>query len=208
MEHQRYRGRQSFIRAIHSQVKKLHSGKAGQYPVFAPVTEDQLAEIERIRHTHHKGIRLHYFDCEETLIVKIFTGVFQAVAGLGFARMLDVKIAEMGLFYYIGRMDAATYEGMGAKSKQILPGNLGHLTTVQPTGQPWSSNVEFPNAVIAWRSMPTGGSRTPADRSKLFSSSHSPKKRKKSILSSGNWSLFRTHMFLPANLQPPELPQK
>ena len=96
VEHQQYRDRQSFIRAIYSQVKKLRSGKAGQYPVFAPVAEDQLAEIERIRHTHHKGVRFHYFNREETLIVKIFASPFQAVASKGFGRMLDVKIGGMG----------------------------------------------------------------------------------------------------------------
>ena len=139
VEHQQYRGRQSFIRAIHSQVKKLCSGKAGQYPVFAPVTEDQLVEIERIRRTHHKGIRLHYFNREETLIVKIFIGPFQAVAGLGFARMLDVKIAEMGLFNYIGRMDAATYEGNGSQKQADI------------AWQPWSPHhgaADWPTVVV------------------------------------------------------------
>ena len=117
MEHQHYRGRQPFIRAIDLQIKRLRFGKAGQYLIFVPVTQDQLAEIERIRHTHHKGVRFHYFNREETLIVKIFAGPFQAVAGIGFGRLLDVKIAGMGLLNDICRMDATTYEGNGSQKE-------------------------------------------------------------------------------------------
>jgi len=138
VEHQQYRGRKSFITAIHSQVKKLRSGKAGQYPVFAPVTQDQLEEIERIRYTHHKGARLHYFYREETLIVKLFVGPFQAVAGVGFGRMLDVKIAEMGLFNDICRMDAATYEGNESQKQADI---AWKPSSSRPFGTDWPTVV-------------------------------------------------------------------
>ena len=138
VEHQPYLERKAFISAIHSELKKLLSGKAGQYPVFAPVTQDQFEEIERIRRAHHKGIRFHYFDREETLIVKLFVGPFQAVAGVGFGRILDVKIAEMGLLHDICRMDAAFYEGNGSQKQAEI---AWKPYSSRPLGTDWPTVV-------------------------------------------------------------------
>ncbi|PUU82601.1 hypothetical protein B9Z19DRAFT_1120502 [Tuber borchii] len=138
VKHQQYGDRQALIRAIDSQVKKLRSGEAGQYPVFAPVTQNQLAEIERIRHTHHKGIRFHYFYREKILIVKIFAGPFQAVAGKGFGSLLDVKIAGMGLLNDICRMDAATYEGNGSEKQAEI---AWKPCSSRPLGTGWPTVV-------------------------------------------------------------------
>ncbi|CUS07903.1 unnamed protein product [Tuber aestivum] len=139
VEHQQYRDRQSFIRAIDSQVKKLRSGKAGQYLVFAPVMQDQLEVIKRIRHSHQKGVRFHYFNREETLIVKIFAGAVQAMVGSGFGTRLDVKIGSMGLLSYTCRMDAAIYEGNGSQKQANI------------AWEPWSPRhgaADWPTVVI------------------------------------------------------------
>jgi len=139
VEHQQYRNGQAFIRAIDSQVKKLRSGKAGQYLVFAPVTQDQFVAIECTRHSHRKGVRSHYFSREETLIVKIFAGPVQALVGSGFGTRLDVKIGSMGLHSYICRMDGATYEGNGSQKQANI------------AWQPWSplhGAADWPSVVI------------------------------------------------------------
>ena len=139
VERQQYRNRQSFIRVIDSQVTKLRSGKAGQYLVFAPVTQDQLVVIERIRQTRHKGIRFHYFNREETLIVKIFTGPVQALVGCGFGTRLDLKIGRMGLISYISRADTATYKGNGSQKQADI------------AWEPWSPHhgaADWPTVVV------------------------------------------------------------
>jgi len=136
VEHQQYRGVQSFIRAIESQAKELLSGNAGQYAIFAPVTQDQLAAIERIRYTRHKGLRFHYFNSEETLIVKIMAGPVQELSSKGFGSRLDVKIAEMGLLDDIGRMDATTYQANGSQREAHCawkPWSFRPLETDWPT---------------------------------------------------------------------------
>ncbi|PUU74197.1 hypothetical protein B9Z19DRAFT_1068402 [Tuber borchii] len=101
VEHQQYRDSESCLGALDSQVKKLRSDKAGQYLVFAPVTQDQLVMIERIRHAHYNGVRLHYFNREETLIVKIFAGPVQAEA-LG--RVSKSELLICFLFPYRSRV--------------------------------------------------------------------------------------------------------
>ena len=139
VEHRQYRDRQSFIRAIYSQVTKLRSGKAGQYLVFAPVTEDQFEMIKPIRHTHHKGARFHYFNREETLIVKIFAGPVQALVGCGFGTRLDLKIGRMGLISYICRADGGTYKGNGSQKQANI------------AWEPWSPHhgaADWPTVVV------------------------------------------------------------
>jgi len=117
-EPRQYRDSRSLIRAVESQAGKLYSGKnASQYAVFAPVTQDQLAAIERIRETRFRGHRFHYLNREETLIIKIFAGPFQGLASKGFGALLDIKIARMGLFEDIGRMESTTYKGKGSQKE-------------------------------------------------------------------------------------------
>ena len=81
------------------------------------MTQDQLAAIERIRETRFKGHRFHYLNHEETLIIKIFAGPFQGLASKGFGALLDIKIARMGLFEDIGRMESTTYKGNGSQKE-------------------------------------------------------------------------------------------
>ena len=92
VEPKQYRDPQSFIRALRSQADKLYSGKAGQYAVFSPVTQDQLTDIERARDAHYKGLRFNYFNSEKTLIVKIIAGGVHEMASKSFASMLDAEI--------------------------------------------------------------------------------------------------------------------
>ncbi|PUU74440.1 hypothetical protein B9Z19DRAFT_1092874 [Tuber borchii] len=139
VERQQFRDNKSLIRAIDSQVKKLCSGKAGQYLVFAPVTQDQFVAIERMRQNHHKGIRFHYFNREETLIVKVFAGPVQALVGCGFRTRLDVKIGGMGLVSYIFGMDTATYKGNRSQKQANID------------WKPWSPHhgaADWPTVVI------------------------------------------------------------
>jgi len=139
VEHQQFSERESFIKVIDSQVKKLHSGEAGQYLVFAPITQEQLDAIERIRQSRRNGIRLHYFDREETLIVKIFAGPVQSLVSSGFGTRLDVKIAQMGLLKYISQMGATPYQGYGS----IKQANIAW--------EPWSPRhgaADWPSVII------------------------------------------------------------
>ena len=118
VESRQFRNRQSFMRAIESQADKLCSGKTSQqYAVFAPVTQDHLVVIDRIRENRFKGHHFLYFDREETLIVKLMAGQAQAFAGQGFGGRLDTKIAEMGLFEDIGRTESATFKGNGSQKE-------------------------------------------------------------------------------------------
>ena len=106
------------MRAIESQADKLCSGKTSQqYAVFAPVTQDHLVVIDRIRENRFKGHHFLYFDREETLIVKLMAGQAQAFAGQGFGGRLDTEIAEMGLFEDIGRTESTTYKGNGSQKE-------------------------------------------------------------------------------------------
>ncbi|PUU73765.1 hypothetical protein B9Z19DRAFT_510851 [Tuber borchii] len=85
VEPRQFRDAKSFIRIIESQAGKLCSGKASQqYAVFAPMTQDQFATIDRIRRARLKGHRFHYFNHEETLIVKIMAGPVQEMTSKGF----------------------------------------------------------------------------------------------------------------------------
>jgi hypothetical protein len=139
VEHLKYRNGQYFIRAVDSQVKKLPSGKASQYLVYAPVTRDQLQAIARTRHKHRKGVRLHYFKSEETLIVRVFGGPFQAMVGSGFGTRLDAKIGTMGLHSYICRVDSAIYEGNGSQKQANI------------AWEPWSplhGAADWPSVVV------------------------------------------------------------
>jgi len=139
VEHQQYRNGQSLIRAIDSQVKKLRSSKAGQHLVFAPVTQDQFLAMERTLNIHRKGARFHYFNREETLIVRIFACPIQAMVGSGLGTRLDVKIGRMGLQSYICRMDGASYEGNGSQKQANI------------AWEPWSplhGAADWPTVVI------------------------------------------------------------
>ncbi|PUU72518.1 hypothetical protein B9Z19DRAFT_660284 [Tuber borchii] len=139
VEHQRFKNNKSFIGDIDKQVTKLRSGNASQYLVFTLVTQDQFVAIERMRQNHHKGIRFHYFNREETLIVKIFAGPVQALVGCGFGTRLDIKIGGMGLVNYIFRTDTATHKGNGSQKQANI------------AWTPWSPHhgiADWPTVVI------------------------------------------------------------
>ena len=130
----------SFIKAIRSQAGKLCSGKASQqYAVFAPMTQDQFATIDRIRPARLKGHRFHYFNREETLIVKLMAGPVQEMTSKGFGSRLDFKIAEMGLFEDIYQMGSTTFKGNGSQKEADC------------TWRPWKSRplgTDWPTLVL------------------------------------------------------------
>jgi len=135
-ERKKYRDPQSFFRALSSQADKILSGKASQFAVFAPVTQAQLAAIERIRHANYKGLRFQYFKDAETLIVKIVAGIVHGLASMGFGTMLDIKIGRMGLRYHIARTEATTFHGNGSQKEADCswkPGFFRRLATDWPT---------------------------------------------------------------------------
>jgi len=112
VEPRQFRDTESFIRAIQSQANKLCSGKASQqYAVFAPMTQHQFATIDRIRRPRLKGHRFHYFNHEETLIVKLMAGQVQEMTSKGLGGRLNNKIGEMGLFEDICLMGSTTFKG-------------------------------------------------------------------------------------------------
>jgi len=208
VEHQTYRDNKSFIGAIGKQVTKLRSGKAGQYLVFAPVKQDQLVVIDHIRFTYHKGVRFHYFNREETLIVKIFAGPFQELVGNAFGTRLDGKIAGVGQLNYICRTDTAIYEGNGSQKQANI------------AWQPWSPHhgaADWPSVVVEC-GVSQSRDRLEVDANWWFENSGGKVKivflisfsEEKKEMHFQQWELvtFRTHMFLRANLQPLELSQQ
>ncbi|PUU72397.1 hypothetical protein B9Z19DRAFT_1137751 [Tuber borchii] len=132
VEPQQFRDAKSFIRAIESEAGKLCSGKTSQqYAVFAPITQDQFATIDRIRRAHLKGHRFHYFNRGETLIVKLMAGLVQEMTSKGFGGRLDIKIAEMGLFEDIDQMGSSTFKGNGTYPSFLTNYPGAHTYTTQ-----------------------------------------------------------------------------
>ncbi|CUS15106.1 unnamed protein product, partial [Tuber aestivum] len=66
------------------------------YLVFSPVSEEQLAKIERLRDANYKQLHFLYINPAQTLIVKLLPGPIHEAATSEFGRMLWKKIARMG----------------------------------------------------------------------------------------------------------------
>jgi len=111
VERQEYRSTRSFTKAIDLQTEELLSGNAGQYAVFAPVTIKQLATIDRIRDTRHKGLRSLYVHSDRALIVKISPGLVHGLAKRRLANMFNEKVVEMGLGNGLAELDCVAFEG-------------------------------------------------------------------------------------------------
>ncbi|PWW77762.1 hypothetical protein C7212DRAFT_292732 [Tuber magnatum] len=111
VERQQYRDARTFTRAIQGQADELRSGNlsAGQYAIFAPVTQDQLTNLERIRDACHKSLRFLYLNEAETLIVKIMPGLAHELATREFADTVKEKIRVMGLRREVGDAGGTTY---------------------------------------------------------------------------------------------------
>ncbi|KAG0643011.1 hypothetical protein HOY80DRAFT_916866 [Tuber brumale] len=114
VEHQRYGGLLLFSEAIESQAEKLCFGNAGQYAVFSPVTEDELAIIDDFRNTHRKGLRFMYLNNEKALIVKIMPGAVHEMASGGLAIVFWKKVIAMGVDEALGPVDSTRFQGIGS----------------------------------------------------------------------------------------------
>jgi len=136
---QHYRGTQSFMTAIDLQADQLRSGNAGQYAVFSPVTQDQLANIDLFRDTHYKSLRFLYYENEETLIVKIMPSIAPELACTQFELKLVLKLAEMGLQDELLNIRSTTIQGIQCRKE------------ADSAFQPWSSRpykTDWPTLVI------------------------------------------------------------
>ncbi|PWW77935.1 hypothetical protein C7212DRAFT_276728 [Tuber magnatum] len=138
VERQHYRGARSFARAIQAQADELRSGNlsAGQYAVFSPVTQAELAKLKCSRDDSHKSLRFLYLNGAETLIVKIMPGPTHETATRELADKVKEKIGVMGLRRAVRDMGGTTY--LGAESQKeadsaIRPTAFRPLETNWPT---------------------------------------------------------------------------
>jgi len=112
-EHYEYRDICSFTGAVDSQADVFRSGKADesphQYLIFSPVTPHQLANIDSVRETHYKKVRILYLNEPEVLIVKHMPSPKHQLATLEFQCIIIKKIYEGGQGAKITLMGSTTY---------------------------------------------------------------------------------------------------
>ncbi|KAG0134864.1 hypothetical protein HOY82DRAFT_635142 [Tuber indicum] len=103
VKHRQYRGPRSFLNAMDEQVVEALEDNAGQYAVFCPITKQQLAHIDRLRETQHKGHRFLYLNHQQALIIKLMLGWADEMANVLFGSIIRRKSLEMGLqFEFVG----------------------------------------------------------------------------------------------------------
>ncbi|CUS15112.1 unnamed protein product, partial [Tuber aestivum] len=85
-----------FAGAVKSQTNALRIRNGGQYLVFSPVSEEQLAKIERLRDANYKQLHFLYVNQAQTLVAKLMLSGIHEVATSEFGRMLWKKTASMG----------------------------------------------------------------------------------------------------------------
>jgi len=94
--HREFVDNRSFAGAVKSQTTALSIRNGGQYLIFSPVTEPELAKIEELRDTRYKQLRFFYLNQPQTLIVKLMLGPTHHLATSQFGRMLWKKTASIG----------------------------------------------------------------------------------------------------------------
>ena len=94
--HREFVDNRSFAGAVKSQTTALSIRTGGQYLVFSPVTETQLAKIEELRDTRYKQLRFFYLYQPQTLVVRLMLGPTHQLASSEFGRMLWKKTASIG----------------------------------------------------------------------------------------------------------------
>jgi hypothetical protein len=94
----RFVGTVNMRKAVKSQSDKLQAGDSNQqYLIFRPVTEDDLAKIDRARRSIGCHTRMaHYID-EDLLIVKLMPSAGHEAAHLNFGKKLGNKTISMGM---------------------------------------------------------------------------------------------------------------
>jgi len=136
VETQHYHGTESFMTAINLQRTQLHSGNAGQYAVFSHITPHQLANLDNFRTTHCKSLRFHYYEFEETLIVRIMPGDAHELSCSGFEIALYQKLTQMALLHELLNTRGKTYKGVGCGGEadsSFTPLSTRPLSTDWPT---------------------------------------------------------------------------
>jgi len=121
VEHEGYRDIRSVKRAVDSRVNMVRSGKADEcgtpYLVFCPVTQKQLANIERVRDARYKILRFLYLNEPQTLIIKILPGPIYDMLVDEFVHALRKKIDEKGQGKKICSMRSTTYKGLACSKE-------------------------------------------------------------------------------------------
>lgn len=140
--HKKFVDNRTFAGAIKAQTNALKI-RNGWYLIFSPVTESQLAEIQRLRDTRYKRLRFFYLNEPETLIVKPMTisGIHEEATSQ-FARMLWEKAARIRpqLGEELRDMRGTTYYG-----------NLGSRKEADSAFRPQSSRptrAHWPTLVV------------------------------------------------------------
>ncbi|PWW77948.1 hypothetical protein C7212DRAFT_37621, partial [Tuber magnatum] len=117
--------------------EKLRLDKAGQYVVFSLVTRQDLMTIDRLRNTHHKGLRCMYLNEDQVLIVKIMPGILHEASHQVLARMIIRKAIVMGIEdNELFGMGATRIQGVASQKEvdaAFKPPTLRPLSTHWPT---------------------------------------------------------------------------
>jgi len=112
VERLQYRGAKSFNKTIDKLITEFQPGGAAAYVVFSPVTQEQLADIDRIRQRRFKGLRFMYLNDESTLIIKVIVDLTQELAHRQFVRRFERKTFEMGIDMELVPLGAARFLGL------------------------------------------------------------------------------------------------
>ena len=117
VERKGYRDIRTFKQAVDSRVEMVRSGKVDECPTtpylfFCPVTQKQLANIERARRDRYKTLRFLYLNEPQTLIVKIFPGQVHELVVDEFVFTLRKEIEAKGQGEKICSMRSSTFKGL------------------------------------------------------------------------------------------------
>ncbi|KAG0128506.1 hypothetical protein HOY82DRAFT_522320 [Tuber indicum] len=93
----------------------MRLGKADEslppYLILSPVTPRQLANIDQVRKTRYKNLRILYLNEPKTLIVKHMPGPVHEMVTSRFVYTIWKKIDEGGQLAEIASMGSTTYQG-------------------------------------------------------------------------------------------------
>ncbi|KAG0133074.1 hypothetical protein HOY82DRAFT_669170 [Tuber indicum] len=115
VEHHEYHDIRSFKGAVDSRSDAMCLGKADEflppYLILSPVTPRQLANIDQVRKTRYKNLRILYLNEPKTLIVKHMPGPVHEMVTSRFVYTIWKKIDEGGQLAEIACMGSTTYQG-------------------------------------------------------------------------------------------------
>jgi len=139
LEHeiQAYAGIAGLRKAVNALSKKLYEGETtDQYPVFRPVTEDDLTKIEDQRHTIGRSIRLTHYTDIETLIVKVPSRLHETVTRT-LTQRLTGRALQIGVPYRdFTNLGGSKYRGTSTSKEPnscFKPGTIRDMEDDWPT---------------------------------------------------------------------------